>query len=63
MRAFGRNLGQAPGVLPGDLTQTMATILDWLMMIGAACAGLAVAAICILGLMVWLSGGDSRPDR
>ncbi len=33
-------------------------LLDVLMLLGATVAALAVAGACVVGLVVWLAGGD-----
>lgn len=37
-----------------------ATLIDWMMLLGAAASGLAVAVTCAVGLVVWLAGGERR---
>jgi hypothetical protein len=37
-----------------------ATLFDWVLLIGAACSGLAVAITCAVGVVVWLAGGERR---
>lgn len=36
---------------------------DLILMIGGLLAALAVAAVCGLGLVVWLAGGRKRPPK
>lgn len=44
---------------------TIAGIIELVLALGAAFAALAVMAIALVGLIVWLAGGKSgaRPDR
>jgi hypothetical protein len=38
-------------------------LIDSILILGAIIAALAVAAICVLGIVVWLAGGKlAQPD-
>jgi hypothetical protein len=47
----------APGVTTSNTAMSL-PLLDVLMLLGAVLAALAVAAACVVGLVVWLAGGD-----
>lgn len=36
------------------------SLFDGLMMIGVVCSALAIAVTCMVGLVVWLAGGERR---
>jgi hypothetical protein len=47
------------GVIAGEPPRLMhASFFDLVLMCGALCAGIAVAATCAMGLLVWFAGGD-----
>jgi hypothetical protein len=37
--------------------------IDFIMMVGGFMAALAVCAVCGLGLVVWLAGGNNLPPK
>jgi nitrate reductase NapE component len=55
-------LGQPDCVVKSNLIM-QTYLIDFFLIIGVAIASVAVAAVGIVGLVVWLSGGHSRERK